>query len=123
MKKNIKYFPLLFVATLALGVLIGVLLNSSNENYFSANNTSKTKLSKLIDFIDNEYVDDVNTDSIVNITVDNILGQLDPHSVYMPPSEQAQVAENMKGDFVGIGVNFYMYNDSLAIIKPVDNVI
>jgi carboxyl-terminal processing protease len=42
--------------------------------------------------IDNEYVDDVNTDSIVNITVDNILGQLDPHSVYMP-SEQAEVAE------------------------------
>jgi carboxyl-terminal processing protease len=121
MKKNIKYLPLLIVATLALGVLLGVLLSSSNENYFSANNTSKTKLSKLIDFIDNEYVDDVDTDSIVNITVDNILGQLDPHSVYMPPSEQAQVAENMKGDFVGIGVNFYMYNDSVAIIKPVEN--
>jgi carboxyl-terminal processing protease len=120
MKKN-KYLPVLFGATLAIGFALGGLLNSSKENYFSANSTSKTKLNKLIDFIDNEYVDDVNTDSIVNITVDNILGQLDPHSVYMPPSEQAQVAENMKGDFVGIGVNFYMYKDSLAIIKPVEN--
>lgn len=121
MKTNIKYLPILFGATLALGFALGGLLNSSNENYFSVNSTSKTKLNELIDFIDNEYVDDVNTDSIVNITVDNILGQLDPHSVYMPPSEQAQVAENMKGDFVGIGVNFYMYKDSLAIIKPVEN--
>ncbi|MGO0021392.1 PDZ domain-containing protein [Escherichia coli] len=25
----------------------------------------------------------------------------------------------MKGDFVGIGVNFYMYKDSVAIIKPI----
>ncbi|HEY4617842.1 MAG TPA: S41 family peptidase [Flavobacterium sp.] len=121
MKTNIKYLPILFGATLALGFALGGLLNSSNENYFSANNTSKTKLNKLIDFIDNEYVDDVNTDSIVNITVDNILGQLDPHSAYMPPSEQAQIAESMKGDFVGIGVNFYMYKDSLAIIKPVED--
>jgi carboxyl-terminal processing protease len=121
MKKNIKYLPIFFGATLAIGFAMGGLLNSSNENYFSASSTSKTKLNKLIDFIDNEYVDDVNTDSIVNITVDNILGQLDPHSVYMPPSEQAQVAENMKGDFVGIGVNFYMYKDSLAIIRPVED--
>jgi carboxyl-terminal processing protease len=81
-------------------------------------NSSKTKINKLIDFIDNEYVDNVNTDSIVNITVDNILSQLDPHSVYISPSEQVQVAER-KGDFV-IGVNF-MYKDSVAIIRPIEN--
>jgi hypothetical protein len=27
----------------------------------------------------------------------------------------------MKGDFVGIGVNFYMYKDSVAIIRPIEN--
>jgi carboxyl-terminal processing protease len=56
-------------------------------------NSSKTKINKLIDFID-IYVDNVNTDSIVNITVDNILSQLDPHSVYISPGEQVQVAES-----------------------------
>jgi carboxyl-terminal processing protease len=58
-------------------------------------NSSKTKINKLIDFIDNEYVDNINTDSIV-ITVDNILSHLDPHSVYISPSEQTQVAEYEK---------------------------
>ncbi len=81
----------------------------------------KTKLNKLIDFIDNEYVDKVNTDSIVDLAVNNILEKLDPHSVYIPPSEQSQIAESMRGDFVGIGVNFYMYNDTVAIIKPLKN--
>jgi hypothetical protein len=38
---------------------------------FLVENSSKTKINKLIDFIDNEYVDNINTDSIVNITVDN----------------------------------------------------
>jgi carboxyl-terminal processing protease len=112
MKTNVKYLPILIGATLALGILMGGWLNA----IIFVENSSKTKINKLIDFIDNEYVDNINTDSIVNITVDNILSHLDPHSVYISPSEQTQVAESMKGDFVGIGVNFYMYKDSVAII-------
>jgi carboxyl-terminal processing protease len=121
MKTEVKYLPILIGATLALGIVIGGCLNSFGGDHFLVENSSKTKINKLIDFIDNEYVDNVNTDSIVNITVDNILSQLDPHSVYISPSEQTLVAENMKGDFVGIGVNFYMYKDSVAIIRPIEN--
>ena len=121
MKTEIKYLPILIGATLALGIVIGGWLNGFNGDHFLSENSSKTKINKLIDFINNEYVDNVNTDSIVNITVDNILSQLDPHSVYISPTEQTQVAENMKGDFVGIGVNFYMYKDSVAIIRPIEN--
>ncbi|MFV8376367.1 S41 family peptidase [Flavobacterium sp. LB1P62] len=121
MKTDNKYLPIIISVALGLGVVLGGLLNAPNQSSFFAKNSSKNKLNKLIDFIDNEYVDNVNTDSIVNLTVDNILAKLDPHSVYIPPSEQAEVVESMKGDFVGIGVNFYMYNDSVAIIKPVEN--
>jgi len=121
MNFDAKYLPIVIGATLALGIVLGSVSNSSSQDYLFSTNDSKNKLNKLIDFIDSEYVDDVNTDSIVNLTVNTILGQLDPHSVYISPNEQAEVAENMKGDFVGIGVNFYMYNDSLAIIKPVEN--
>lgn len=96
-------------------------MDFSNQNQFSDSNSSKTKLNKLIDFINNEYVDELNTDSIVNKTVDNILTQLDPHSVYIPASKQEAVAENMKGDFVGIGVRFYVYKDTVAVVEPIEN--
>ena len=112
--------PILIAVTLAIGIVLGEWMHGSDKGSFLAKNSSKTKLNKLIDFIENEYVDDVNTDSIVNSTVDRIMEQLDPHSVYVPPSEQARVAETMRGDFVGIGVNFYMYKDTLAVIRPVN---
>jgi carboxyl-terminal processing protease len=102
-------------------VILGGYLNFPVEKPKLAKNNPKDKLDKLIDFIDNEYVDNVNTDSIVDLTVNNILEKLDPHSVYIPPSEQTSVAESMKGDFVGIGVNFYMYKDTVAVIKPLEN--
>jgi carboxyl-terminal processing protease len=121
MKINKIYLPLLFFSCVALGIVIGGLINYPVAKPSLSKNDYKTKLNKLINFIDNEYVDDVKTDSIVDLTVNNILANLDPHSVYVPPSEQTAVAENMKGDFVGIGVNFYNYNDTIAVIKPIEN--
>lgn len=121
MKINKIYLPLLFFSCVALGIVIGGLINYPVAKPSLSKNDYKTKLNKLINFIDNEYVDEVKTDSIVDLTVNNILANLDPHSVYVPPSEQTAVAENMKGDFVGIGVNFYNYNDTIAVIKPIEN--
>ena len=121
MKINKIYLPLLFFSCIALGVVVGGLINYPIEKPKFAKNNYKVKLNKLIDFIDNEYVDEVKTDSIVDITVNSILGKLDPHSVYVPQSEQTAVAENMKGDFVGIGINFYNLNDTIAVVKPVEN--
>lgn len=121
MKNNLKYLPIILFGTLALGILIGGMLNFPIKTLSPKSSAHKNKLDRLIDFIDNEYVDNVNTDSIVDLTVNNILAELDPHSVYIPPSEQEQVAQSMKGDFVGIGVNFYMYKDSVAVIMPVEN--
>ena len=121
MKMDSKYYPILIFGALALGVVLGGELNYTNQPHFLARNNAKNKLDKLIDFIDNEYVDEVNSDSIVNLTLDKILAQLDPHSVYVPSSEQAEIAESMKGDFVGIGVNFYMYKDTVTVVKPLEN--
>lgn len=121
MRLRNTYLILLVFTALAVGVLLGGFLNFPVEKPSFSKNNYKSKLNRLLDFIDNEYVDNVNTDSIVELTVNDILGQLDPHSVYIPPSEQTAEAESMRGDFVGIGVNFYMYNDSVAVIKPLEN--
>lgn len=111
---------MLFAAALAVGFLIGGYLNFSSPKGFTTN-SNRSKLNKLMELIENEYVDNVNADSIVDLTVNGILEKLDPHSVYIAKNEMEQVTQSMKGDFVGIGVNFYMYKDSVAIIKPIAN--
>ncbi|MBT8282325.1 MAG: S41 family peptidase, partial [Muriicola sp.] len=122
MKKYQYIWPTVIALALAMGILIGGKLdfNDSPEKLFTTN-SKKDKLNRLIDYIDYEYVDDINTDSIVDVTVNNILEKLDPHSVYIPREELSQVSENMKGDFVGIGINFYMYRDTITVIRTVEN--
>ncbi len=123
MKKINGYiWPTLLALAVAIGIFIGGKLhfNDSPEKLFSTN-SKKDKLNRLIDYIDYEYVDEIDTDSIVDVTVNNILGKLDPHSVYIPKSEMNEVAENMKGDFAGIGVSFYMFRDTITVIRTIKN--
>ncbi|MCW5518979.1 S41 family peptidase [Aureitalea sp. L0-47] len=118
---NRKYIPLLLGVAIAAGVFIGSKLNfnDSNEKIF-ATNSKKDKLNRLIDYIDYEYVDKVNTDSIVDVTVNGILENLDPHSVYIPVDEYEDNADDMRGNFVGIGISFYPYKDSIAVIRAIE---
>ncbi len=121
MKTDKKIFlPLIIGIALAAGVYIGGKLGftDTSDRLFTSN-SKKDKLNRLIDYIDYEYVDEVNTDSIVDVTVNGILDNLDPHSVYIPESEMERVSENMKGDFVGIGISFYKYNDTATVIRTV----
>ena len=122
MKKHHYIWPTIIALALAIGVLIGGKLhfNDSPEKLFTTN-SKKDKLNRLIDYIDYEYVDEINTDSIVDVAVNNILDKLDPHSVYIPKEELARVSENMKGDFVGIGINFYMYKDTITVIRTIED--
>lgn len=123
MKKKQQYlWPTILAATLAVGVFIGGKLhfNDSPEKLFTTN-SKKDKLNRLIDYIDYEYVDEINTDSIVDVAVNNILDKLDPHSVYIPKKDMAKVSENMKGDFVGIGISFFMENDTISVVRTIED--
>ena len=121
MKFKKEYIPLLIGFAMAGGVYLGSKLNfhDSGEQLF-ATNSKKDKLNRLIDYIDYEYVDDVNTDSIVDVTVNEILGNLDPHSVYIPVSEYEDNADDMRGNFTGIGISFHIHNDSIAVIRTIE---
>lgn len=120
LKKSYYIGPAVVAFALALGIFVGGKLhfNDTPEKLFTTN-SKKDKLNRLIDYIDYEYVDEVDTDSIVDVTVNNILDKLDPHSVYIPKSEMKRVSENMKGDFVGIGINFYTFRDTITVTRAI----
>ncbi|NNK74291.1 MAG: S41 family peptidase, partial [Flavobacteriaceae bacterium] len=116
-----KFWPLIVGLAVAVGIYIGGRLSfTDNSDRLFTSNSKKDKLNRLIDYIDYEYVDEVNTDSIVDVTVNSILDNLDPHSTYIPKEDLKRVTENMKGDFVGIGVSFYTYRDTVTVIRPLE---
>ncbi len=104
----------------AIGILIGSLLNFPRQqtSFFAAQkNPSKEKFDRLIDYINYNYVDEVNTDSIVNIAIEDILNQLDPHSTFIPKSVSQTVAENMGGRYRGVGIELRVIRDTVMVVR------
>jgi len=122
MSKTKLYLPLIIGIAAAIGIFIGGKLNfSDHSDRVFVSNSKKDKLNRLIDYIEYEYVEDVNTDSIVDVTVNEILDNLDPHSTYIPKKNLQKVQEDMKGDFVGIGISFYTFKDTITVIRSLKN--
>ena len=121
--KNKIYFPLFLSIAVVVGIVIGSILDYPKRNTVMLfnRNPQEVKIKRLIDYIQYDYVDKVDTDSLLDGTIRQILGKLDPHSVYIPAREHDAIAERMNGEFVGIGIQFRIHNDSLTVIKVVDD--
>jgi len=121
MPLNQKHLPFFAAVLLGIGIYIGSKLGDNPLSYYTTpKNMSKHKFNKLIDYLEYQYVDPVDTDSIVDNFIDTVLQNLDPHSTYIPKQDLAYVTENMKGDFIGIGVQFYIYKDSIVVVQPIE---
>ncbi len=80
----------------------------------------RAKLNRFMDYLSEKYVDQIDTDSIVNVVIEDILHQLDPHSVYIPQEASQEIAESMQGNFVGIGVSFFMVGDTVSVVRVLE---
>jgi carboxyl-terminal processing protease len=116
LNKN-KYIPIWISFAAAVGIIIGSQLNFNGMDGFFASNSQEKKIKTLINYINNDYVDEVNTDSLLNNAIESIVGSLDPHSVYISPDELQQINDTMEGSFVGIGVQFMIMQDTLNVTK------
>ncbi|MEN8186878.1 MAG: S41 family peptidase [Bacteroidota bacterium] len=116
------YLPLIIGLSIAIGILIGNSLNFQKKSVqFFGVSRQENKIKRLIDYIEYDYVDEVDTDSLLDVTIEDMLGRLDPHSVYIPPREHDRITETMNGKFVGIGIQFRMFKDSLTVVKVLEN--
>ena len=113
--------PVIVGVTLIFGVWLGIRLQSRKQaaNQPILSTTMHSKLDQVINLIEGNYVDTVNTKRIVEDAIPEVLKQLDPHTVYIPAKEMQGVSEEMAGNFGGIGVQFSIQNDTVMVIDVV----
>lgn len=110
---------------IALAVVVGMFVGNFYANHFAGRrinliNTSSNKLSDLLHIIDDQYVDTVNMGNLVEHSLPLILRELDPHSTYVSAADVETEMQALKGSFSGIGVQFYILDDTVRIVKVID---
>lgn len=110
--------PVYIGIAVAIGILLGSVLNFNNRSGFVfSRSAEEAKIKRLIDYIQYDYVDPVDTEYLLDGAISHVVNKLDPHSVYFTKEELQQENEQFQGNFVGIGVQFVMNNDSVVVTK------
>jgi len=81
--------------------------------------TSMIKYGRLMQLIENFYVDTANIDQLTESAVVEVLGKLDPHSVYISKDEVKEMNEPLEGNFEGIGISFNILRDTLRVVTTI----
>jgi len=117
MKKRFSASTLVILCCLAL--FLGMQLNSviSGDNIFE----QLSKFKDVLSYTEKYYVDDVDTPKLVESAITGLLGNLDPHSVYIPASHLPKIQEDFFGSFDGIGVEFDVQTlkDTILVVAPI----
>jgi carboxyl-terminal processing protease len=112
-KKLNVWLPLIFSVVMIAGMFVGYGLGGGT-NFFKTE--KKASLQEAVELIRNKYVDKVNLDSLQRGAIQEMMTQLDPHSVYFPPVELKAANEELSGNFDGIGVEFNIFDDTVNIV-------
>ena len=114
-KRNIGYVLLPLV--LAIGTVGGIFIGKYSA--VSKLSPQEEKVRTVLSLIREQYVDDIDVDSLLETSIPDLLASLDPHSVYIPKSELTITNDDLDSSFGGVGVSFQVINDSVNIIEVI----
>ena len=106
--------PIIYAGVLLLGIGIGIFLKGSFSIGFPSSD-SNAAMDEIIELVKSKYVEQVNLDSTQTKLADFYLGQLDPHSVYIPPADLLEANEQLQPNYKGIGIEFQKFRDSVFV--------
>ena len=113
---SIIWYPLVISIAIVLGIVIG--------NYISTKKFTldkDRKINAVLNLIQSEYVDSIDVKDLVEQAIPAIIGNLDPHSYYIPASDIRAENEKLDGSLSGIGVSFFMMNDTANVDQVIPN--
>ncbi len=117
MKAYILLTPLLIAICSAMAYSVGAGKFISTKKIVQQKEVSK--LSHVLEMVENRYVDTVKREELIEVTIKNMLKELDPHSSYISAKNTEHENERLQGHFGGVGIRFIVLRDTLMITNVI----
>jgi len=110
--------PIWLPLAIALAVVVGIFIGSR----FTANKPvaeNDRKLNAILNLVAQDYVDTTNLHDLIEMSIPQILSQLDPHTSYFSAEELKEASDDLNGSFSGIGISFVIMNDTIGVVEVI----
>lgn len=117
-----------FVMAAIGGTMIGVLATTQLAAPLLAQESSKNSsvyeqldlFGDIFERIRAQYVEEVDTNELIEAAINGMLTSLDPHSSYMSPEDAADMRVQTRGEFGGLGIEVTQEEGFVKVVSPID---
>ena len=103
---------------IAVAMVVGIFFGSRFTNNKPVAENDR-KLNAILNLIANDYVDTTNLHDLIEMSIPEILSNLDPHTSYFTAEELKAATDDLNGSFSGIGISFMMVSDTISVIEVI----
>ena len=110
--------PIWLPLAIALAVVVGIFIGSR----FTVNKPvaeNDRKLNAILNLIAQDYVATTNLKDLIEMSIPEILSNLDPHTSYFSAEDLKAATDDLNGSFSGIGISFVMVNDTIGVVEVI----
>ncbi len=122
-QKSKKLIAAGLISTLAAAYLFGTSIQakeSPKESSAKEKLEAYIKFTQILNLIEKEYVDDVNTTTLIDKALKGLMTNLDAHSTFMDTKSYKDLTVQTKGEFGGLGISVGMKDGALTVIAPLE---
>ena len=117
-----------FIMAAVGGTLAGAILTTQVAGPLIAQDTeAKTNVYEQLDLfgdiferIRSQYVTEVDEADLIEAAINGMLTSLDPHSSYLPAEDFAEMREQTRGEFGGLGIEVTQEEGFVKVVSPID---
>lgn len=102
-----------FVLLLLLSFTVGVAADDATYQGLS-------NFTRVLDLVERNYVEEVNSEELTNSAIDGMLKTLDPYSAYLSPERYRELEIGTSGEFGGVGMEVTVEEGVLTVIAPIE---
>jgi len=121
-QKSKKIIATGLLSTIATAYTFGVFAEakplSQEESSAKAKLEAYIKFTQILNVIEQEYVDEINTTVLVDKALKGLMSNLDAHSAFMDEKSYSDLDMQTKGEFGGLGISVGMRDGALTVIAP-----
>ena len=98
-----------------------VAIAATKQDIYRKIKDSQRTINSVYKYLITHYVDDIDLEKFTKMSIDNMLSDLDPYTVYLVDDQKSNLDMLTKGKYGGVGIQIGKRDDVITVIAPTEN--
>ena len=107
--------------TILIIVFSVIAIAAKKDDIYRKIKDSQRTINNVYKYLITHYVDDINLEKFTKMSIDNMLSDLDPYTVYLVDDQKSGLDMITNGKYGGVGIQIGKRDNVITVIAPTEN--